>query len=68
MPVFNFEKAVRRDSPVPVDSAETESRGMIIRLLDQIAEARMQRDVRSFCRITRGKKQDVHHPPGQQHR
>jgi hypothetical protein len=51
MPVFHFEKISRRHPPVTVTPTDAEPRGMIIQLLDQIAEARMQRDARAFSRM-----------------
>lgn len=58
MPVFGFEKISRRNPPMPVNPTDAEPRGVIIQWLDQIAEARMQRDARSFCRMKRGRTQD----------
>ena len=58
MPVFNFEKVTRRDPPMPVSDTGAESRGVIIQWLDQIAEARMQRDAKAFSRMQHRK---THH-------
>ena len=56
MPVFSFEKAARRRTAAPANMSETEPRGIIIQFFDRIAEARMQRDAKSFCRMKRGRK------------
>lgn len=56
MPVFSFEKAARRRTAAPANTTGTEPRGIIIQLFDRIAEARMQRDAKSFCRMKRGAK------------
>jgi hypothetical protein len=68
MPLFSFEKIAPPPPLASLGQADTAHRGIIVQLFDQIAEARMQREVRAFRRTKRAPEEtDVAPERGRDH-